>query len=333
MNYRKPDGAFEGIPELQGKRGKPGKGAKILPSGGKLTWWEYDDVIDDYVDTGVVVSGSSSDEAVTFPDVDVRENIQSGWILARILGTIKKWLSDLGSLAFKNTVSWASDISDKPTWIGSTKPSYNYSEIGGAPDLSLKADLVSGKVPAAQLPSYVDDVIEGTLHDVDEFRDVQNNVIAPETGKIYVDVATGKSYRWGGSLYAELSKSIGLGETASTAFPGDRGKALEENKANKSIRKTTVLFSSNWLDISGESEIEGVNVEGFNFVYPLFDSDFTIESEIVFVPASNQERLKGREVNLHEYAEIVSGEGEVAMLIFADLLPTQDINVKLNIEK
>ncbi|MFC9874892.1 phage upper tail fiber protein [Nocardia salmonicida] len=59
----------------------------------------------------------------------------------------------------------------------------------------------SGKVPAAQLPSYVDDVIEAA-----------NTAAFPgtgEAGKIYVAVATNKAYRWTGSAYLEISPSPG----------------------------------------------------------------------------------------------------------------------------
>ena len=55
----------------------------------------------------------------------------------------------------------------------------------------------NGKVPTAQLPSYVDDVIE-----VDG---IDNAPETGESGKIYVDTATGKTYRWGGTMYAEIS--------------------------------------------------------------------------------------------------------------------------------
>lgn len=56
---------------------------------------------------------------------------------------------------------------------------------------------VTGKVPTAQLPSYVDDVIE-----VDG---IDNAPETGEAGKIYVDAATGKTYRWSGTMYAEIS--------------------------------------------------------------------------------------------------------------------------------
>ena len=73
----------------------------------------------------------------------------------------------------------------------------------------------NGKVPSAQLPSYVDDVLEYT-----------NKSSFPETGeagKIYVALDTNLTYRWGGTEYVEISSSLALGETESTAYRGDRG--------------------------------------------------------------------------------------------------------------
>lgn len=75
---------------------------------------------------------------------------------------------------------------------------------------------VTGKVPASQLPSYVDDVEE---HD--------NQAGFPttgETGKIYVAKDTNKTYRWSGNGYVEISASLALGTTSSTAFRGDYGQ-------------------------------------------------------------------------------------------------------------
>ena len=90
-----------------------------------------------------------------------------------------------------------------------------------------------GKVPASQLPSYVDDVVEAYYHDDSFFttrtEDTAHNSynysgeITGETGKIYVDLNTNKTYRWGGTAYAEISSSLALGETSSTAYRGDRG--------------------------------------------------------------------------------------------------------------
>lgn len=83
------------------------------------------------------------------------------------------------------------------------------------------ASLVDGKVPASQLPSYVDDVLE-----------YANTGAFPgtgESGKIYVAIDTNKTYRWSGSAYVEISASLALGETSSTAYRGDRGKTAYDH--------------------------------------------------------------------------------------------------------
>ena len=66
----------------------------------------------------------------------------------------------------------------------------------------------TGKVPSSQLPSYVDDVIEGYYYNGNFYIDsAHTQLITPETGKIYVDLDTNKSYRWGGTTYVEISQS------------------------------------------------------------------------------------------------------------------------------
>ena len=77
--------------------------------------------------------------------------------------------------------------------------------------------LLSGyTIPTSSLPSYVDDVLE--------YSAKASFPTTGETGKIYVDTTTNKTYRWSGSAYVEISASLALGETSSTAYRGDRGK-------------------------------------------------------------------------------------------------------------
>jgi len=97
--------------------------------------------------------------------------------------------------------------------------------------LGLKADLVTGKVPASQLPSYVDDVIEGVLINSTTFQ-VGGETITPEAGVIYSSISgdySGKSYRWSGSQYVITSSDLTLGETSTTAFRGDYGKTAYDH--------------------------------------------------------------------------------------------------------
>ena len=79
----------------------------------------------------------------------------------------------------------------------------------------------AGKVLSSQLPSYVDDVLE--------FASLSAFPATGEGGKIYVAIDTNLAYRWSGSAYVEISPSIALGETSSTAYRGDRGKAAYDH--------------------------------------------------------------------------------------------------------
>lgn len=125
----------------------------------------------------------------------------------------------------------------------------------------------SGKVSSTQLPSYVDDVLE--------FDQLDQLPKPGESGKIYVVTSTNLQYRWSGTDYVEISKSLALGETSSTAYPGDKGKtttdivnSLSDNLVNdvlvsqsdknsvsltiKSITKNPVKKNKELLLVDGE---------------------------------------------------------------------------------
>ena len=82
----------------------------------------------------------------------------------------------------------------------------------------------NGFVPTSQLPSFVDDVLE--------YPDINQFPLEGQSGKIYVDLFDNRTYRWSGSTYTEISPSIALGNTSSTAFRGDYGLAAY-NHANQ----------------------------------------------------------------------------------------------------
>lgn len=92
----------------------------------------------------------------------------------------------------------------------------------------------NGLVPSSQLPSYVDDVIE-----VSTFSALPDT---GESGKIYITQDTNLTYRWSGTAYVEISQSLALGETSSTAYAGDKGKATTDKVnrlPNKMLTGTT----------------------------------------------------------------------------------------------
>ena len=95
-----------------------------------------------------------------------------------------------------------------------SKPSYTASEVGAiATTAKGVANGVAtldnnGFIPSSQLPSYVDDAIEGYYYNSKFYKESTHTTeIIGETGKIYIDLSTDKTYRWSGSIYVEINKS------------------------------------------------------------------------------------------------------------------------------
>lgn len=114
----------------------------------------------------------------------------------------------------------------------------------------------TGKVPASQLPSFVDDVIEGYIYNGKLYKESGHTTeISGESGKIYVDLSTEKTYRWSGSTFVVISDTLALGETSTTAYRGDRGKAAYEHSQSAHARadatKTEASATNGNLKING----------------------------------------------------------------------------------
>lgn len=127
--------------------------------------------------------------------------------------------------------------------------------LGNLPDqedlqnvLNLKADLVGGLVPASQLPSYVDDIVE-----------VANYAALPvvgETGKIYLTLDNNKIFRWSGSVYIEIAANNAIwgAITGTLSSQTDLQTALD-TKALKTITITPNAPLSGGGDLSANRTI------------------------------------------------------------------------------
>lgn len=145
------------------------------------------------------------------------------------------------SLVDDNT---AQNISDSTKWFNmSTLPTTLAAKMDTATAESTyvkKSDIgatvapldENNIIPGEYLPSYVDDILE--------YATLANFPTTGESGKIYVDLKTNKTYRWSGSSYVEISASLALGETSSTAYAGDKGKANAE--AIKTLQDTVDIL-------------------------------------------------------------------------------------------
>lgn len=134
--------------------------------------------------------------------------------------------AQLGNFVSKTTkINGVALDSESITLTADTLNTISKDDKGVANGIATLDD--AGKVPASQLPSYVDDVLEGYLKAEDGkfYHEAEyTTAYTPEDGKIYVELSTNKSYRWSGSTYVEIAGGVALGETEQTAYRGDRGK-------------------------------------------------------------------------------------------------------------
>lgn len=175
-----------------------------------------------------------------------------------------KYATSAGSAG---AVAWA-NVSGKPTTFAPSAHNHNdlyyqKSEVDGklsgkaasshkhgAADItSVNASAITGVIAAANLPSFVDDVLEGYYgpdgvfyknHDASTGK--YSDAYTGETGKIYVNINDNKTYRWSGSAYVVISETIALGETSSTAYRGDRGAAAYNHAAAKGSAFASGLY-------------------------------------------------------------------------------------------
>lgn len=91
----------------------------------------------------------------------------------------------------------------------------------------------TGHVPASQLPSFVDDVIEGYFNSADKlfYKEAAHNTkITGESGKIYTDLATGTIYRFGGTAFVSISNPLDIASKSEAKAGTDDTKAMTPKK-------------------------------------------------------------------------------------------------------
>lgn len=159
----------------------------------------------------------------------------------------------------------------------------------------------TGKVPAAQLPSYVDDVLE--------FSTKAQFPQTGETGKIYVAKDTNLTYRWTGTQYLEISQSLALGETPSTAYPGDKGKANRDALNSMPTKLTSYLTPT-----TSTGELVKINYkyaakDGLNYG-PLQDDNIDIPSATTTNAGAMSAIDKGRLDDLYDEFGSIQNPGD-----------------------
>ena len=153
----------------------------------------------------------------------------------------------------------------------------------------------NGKVPASQLPSYVDDVMDayatytvsptGVLQNIQLYADAEHETpIVGERDKIYVNVTPGEvsyQFRWSGSQFIHIdSNAIIIGDITGTAYDGGKGKAME-NVVNSMPNNLLSTFQLDQTDVNNITiSLTGVEKSGGRYI------ESTL-SNITITPATN----------------------------------------------
>ena len=146
--------------------------------------------------------------------------VQNKVINSALAGKVPTSRTVNGKALTNNITLTASDVS--------AIPSSQKGTAGGVASLDS-----SGFILSSQLPPSVDEILEGYLYNNTFYEDEEHDVeIDAQSSKIYVDLSNNLTYRWSGTAYVEISKSLAIGETSSTAYRGDRGKiAYDHSRA------------------------------------------------------------------------------------------------------
>ena len=150
----------------------------------------------------------------------------------------------------------------------------------------------AGKVPTAQLPSYVDDV--------EEYANFAAFPGTGETGKIYIAIDTGDVYRWSGSAYVQINDAVTSADQATKlatarniALTGPiTGTASFDGTANANILTSLDISSKSTSDLS----------EGSNKYY----TDARVQTKIDansagFITASSSDTLTNKAGNISQF--------------------------------
>lgn len=139
-----------------------------------------------------------------------------------------------------------------------------------------------GKLTSSQLPASVDEIKNGYLYNGAFYSNSQHTEVIPAVSDaIYVDLITNKTYRWSGSAYIEISESLALGETSSTAYAGNKGKQNADNisainsKIPSNASSTNKLVDSDTMVSALNNKVDKVAGKG------LSTNDYTNEDKTI----------------------------------------------------
>ncbi len=142
----------------------------------------------------------------------------------------------------------------------------------------------SGQVPATQLPSYVDDVLEGYYKVADGkfYREAAyTNLLAAETGKIYVSLDTNKTYRWTGTTFVYItSGAVDSVNGLTGVVVLNKSHVGLNNVDNTADAAKSVLSATKW------TTVRSIGLSGVTSTAQNIDGSGNVTIPVTAVPAT-----------------------------------------------
>lgn len=231
--------------------------------------------------------------------------------------------TQIATTAFvQQEIAGKADASDMPTAVSDLTNDAGYLDAEGPFD----ATKLSGVVPAANLPSYVDDVVEGYLYQGAFYEEAAHaTAIAGEAGKIYVDLADDSAYRWSGSAYVSISNPVDFATQAEAEGGVENTKAMTALRTKQAIdanaytHPTSGATAGSYGDASAQTPAFGgtfkalrETVDANGHVTAVSEHTVTIPSAEAttqvagLMSASDKEKLDGVASNANAYTHPTS---------------------------
>lgn len=177
-------------------------------------------------------------------------------------------------------------------------------------------ELENGKIPANFLPSFVDNV--------DEYDNISLFPVVGESNRIYIDKSTNKTYRWSGTAYVEISESIALGETSSTAYRGDRGKIAYDHSQSAHAPSNAEANQNAFSKVKIDSDIINASAKTDTL-------EFIAGDNIILTPNVSNKKITVSQVPVRktasgDIASFSDGTGDPFLEVKANINPVQDLH-------
>ena len=207
-----------------------------------------------------------------------------------------------------------------------------------------------GKVPAQQLPSYVDDIIDvyatysksdtGILSNIILYLDeAHTQLVIGEKGKIYQNVADGEfqyQFRWTGTIFSQTgASSLILGEITGTAYDGAKGKANTDNIAK--IKGTSLSHIKDTNNVTTAANKVSINYECYSGEqYGATGTAHTVDlpaattAKAGVMSAADKTKLdnvaKGAEVNVQSDWDVIDAASDAFIKNKPTSMPASDVS-------